>query len=40
MRHSRKYRQEDAATISLNPRHLEQQWRSKMAEAMYDVSDF
>jgi hypothetical protein len=38
MRHSRNYRQEDAATISLNPIHLEQQWRSKLAEGIYDVS--
>jgi hypothetical protein len=38
MRHSR-HRQEDAATISLNPRHLEERWRSKLAEVMqYDVS--
>jgi hypothetical protein len=33
MRHSR-HRQEDAATISLNPRHLEERWRSKLAEVI------
>jgi Leu/Phe-tRNA-protein transferase len=38
MRYSRKYRQEDAATISLNPIHLEHRWRRKLAEAIYDVS--